>query len=96
MCTICSGVNLLVRITLVLPLVGDRDEALYAKRPGSGKRVKTSTTPPSNPRAQGRSAHQGRSRWSLAPARDGFFCRTVRKDLQRTFGPNCRTNLTGK
>src|SRR5262245_42984269 len=25
MCTICSGVNLLVRITLVLPLVGDRD-----------------------------------------------------------------------
>jgi hypothetical protein len=41
MCTICSGVNLLVRIVLVLPLVGDRDEALYARRCGSGKRVKT-------------------------------------------------------
>src|SRR5262245_9404487 len=42
MYTICSGVNLLVRIALVLPLVGDRDEALYARRRGSGKRVKTS------------------------------------------------------
>jgi len=41
MYTICSGVNLLVRIALVLPLVGDRDEALYARRRGSGKRVKT-------------------------------------------------------
>src|SRR5262245_42044153 len=41
MCTICSGVNLLVRIALVLPLVGDRDEALYASGRGSGKRVKT-------------------------------------------------------
>ena len=45
MCTICSGVNLLVRIALVLPLVGDRDEALDASRCGSGKRGKTIALP---------------------------------------------------
>jgi len=36
---------LLIRIALVLPLVGDRDEALYARRCGSGKWVKVSGGP---------------------------------------------------
>jgi hypothetical protein len=40
MCTICSGVNLLVRIVRLL-LVGDPYEALYERPAGSGKRVKT-------------------------------------------------------
>src|SRR5262245_48227621 len=46
MCTICSGVNLLVRIAPSPSLVGNRIEALYASRRDSGKRGKTGTIVP--------------------------------------------------